>query len=141
MAELTPLAAAVGAYLADAASRPFDWGEEDCFLFPANWVRARTGRDGAARWRGSYADERGARRLLARSGGPAPLFAAGCAAAGLTTISAGSDAAGDVGLIPARTTAGRVELVGAVRGGLGWAFRSPGGVLVAPANPVQVWRI
>jgi hypothetical protein len=35
-------------YLVDFYARPFRYGEHDCALFAAGWVKARTGRDLAA---------------------------------------------------------------------------------------------
>ena len=39
---------ALAGYLRDAVSRRFAWGETDCALFCADWVRARKGIDPAA---------------------------------------------------------------------------------------------
>lgn len=49
-------------------SRPFRWGENDCALFAADWVREATGRDPAAAFRGRYATAAGAVRALKRYG-------------------------------------------------------------------------
>lgn len=55
-------------YLAGAARRPFEEGAHDCALFAADAVRAMTGRDLAAEWRGSYASTRAGLKALARAG-------------------------------------------------------------------------
>lgn len=55
-------------YIAEARSRPFEWGRHDCGLFAANWVRIATGRDPAKRWRRRYTTERGAWRVLRNDG-------------------------------------------------------------------------
>lgn len=54
--------------------RPFSWGVQDCCLFAADHVLAITGQDPAAEWRGSYANELGAGRLLQRLGGVRTLL-------------------------------------------------------------------
>lgn len=65
------LAALVSARLAE----PFAWGRNDCCLFAADAVLALTGTDPAMGLRGSYADERGALRLVQQLGGLAALAA------------------------------------------------------------------
>lgn len=49
--------------------RPFSWGTSDCALFVCDAVEAITGVDPAARWRGMYGSEKGARRLMRDNGG------------------------------------------------------------------------
>ena len=52
---------------------PFMWGENDCALFAADVVRAFTGVDIAADFRGKYTDEAGAFALIATvTGSTAP---------------------------------------------------------------------
>lgn len=50
-------------------ARAFSWGESDCCLFVSDGVEAITGADPAARWRGLYSSEKGARRVLRDNGG------------------------------------------------------------------------
>jgi len=75
------------AFIKAAEKRPFCWGEFDCALFAADCVFALTGIDHAADYRGKYAEERGALRLVKKAGGlaaiatkalgqPIPLFSA-----------------------------------------------------------------
>lgn len=47
---------------------PFVWGENDCALFAADWVREATGVDHAEAWRG-YATEVEARAIIDTAGG------------------------------------------------------------------------
>lgn len=47
-----------------AADRPFCWGTWDCGLLAADCVRAMTGVDLAAEFRGRYTTARGARRVM-----------------------------------------------------------------------------
>ena len=55
-------------YLLEAESRPFAWGEHDCALWAAGWVRLSTGDDFASAWRGRYRTARGAKALMTRRG-------------------------------------------------------------------------
>lgn len=55
-------------FLKAAAARPFSWGEHDCLLFAADWVRRMTGVDCAAPHRGKYKTARGAAGVLRRMG-------------------------------------------------------------------------
>ena len=54
-------------------SEPFAWGANDCCLFPADVVRAMTGFDFAAAWRGQYDSAIGAQRQLDEAGGMVAL--------------------------------------------------------------------
>lgn len=47
-----------------ALQRPFEWGQHDCMLFPADAVLAMTGVDPAKEWRGRYSTRIGAARIL-----------------------------------------------------------------------------
>lgn len=49
--------------------RAFSWGDSDCCLYVCDAVEAITGTDPAARWRGLYSSEKGARRLMRDNGG------------------------------------------------------------------------
>lgn len=46
----------------------FSWGRNDCALFAANWVQARTGNDYAAAFRGHYHTESGSVQALREQG-------------------------------------------------------------------------
>ncbi len=48
----------------ERARDPFEWGTNDCCLFPANAIQAITGVDIAADFRGKYADEASAFALI-----------------------------------------------------------------------------
>lgn len=53
-------------------SSGFAWGERDCALWCAEWVRKATGNDLGTTWRGRYTTEAGAKRLMIRRGYDAP---------------------------------------------------------------------
>lgn len=54
----------LGALFAERAQDHFEWGRNDCALFAADCVLTATGFDPAAEFRGKYATEREALRLL-----------------------------------------------------------------------------
>lgn len=47
---------------------PFAWGEHDCCLLAANWLKANGKPDLAASFRGAYSTEQGAMRAIRRAG-------------------------------------------------------------------------
>lgn len=51
----------------------FKWGERDCLLSVADYVVARTGRDPAKGYRGTYSDEAGAMAHIDARGGVVAL--------------------------------------------------------------------
>lgn len=46
---------------------PFVWGKSDCAIFAADAIRAITGEDIAAGYRGTYSDAKGALRALSKA--------------------------------------------------------------------------
>ncbi|ATC25215.1 DUF6950 family protein [Caulobacter vibrioides] len=60
---------ALHAYVASHMRTPFAWGQHDCVLFAAGAVQAQTGEDPLRAYRGRWASERGAARVLKRLGG------------------------------------------------------------------------
>lgn len=63
----------------------FAWGQTDCIMATCNHVLAVTGIDPAGPWRGSYADEVGARIIFEPYGGVLALMRHGMARAGFVT--------------------------------------------------------
>lgn len=59
----------LAAFVEARRERAFSWGDSDCCLFVCDGIEAMTGVDPGARWRGLYASEKGARRLLRDNGG------------------------------------------------------------------------
>lgn len=136
------MAADLDDFLEAAMARPFDWGADDCILFPADWVRLRIGSDPARQYRGSYRSAGGAEKIIRRAGGLETLAELGLASAGWTRSQ--GVRRGQVGLLPAlaETTHGvRPSIVGGIcLGGGWWASRSRDGVTLGQAQPVICWR-
>jgi hypothetical protein len=57
----------LGQIIESARELSFQWGTFDCALHVANCVRAMTGTDPAATYRGTYSDEDGAARIYGAS--------------------------------------------------------------------------
>ncbi|PNG26999.1 hypothetical protein CR492_04665 [Methylocella silvestris] len=121
-------------YLRAAAARPFRWGECDCCLFVADWIKAVHGFDVANGWRGAYSDERGARRALVMSGGLVRLMSLRMQAHGLAPTD--TPRPGDIGVVEA--TAGATA---AIRGGRGWICKTPEGIGASPFRVIGAWSI
>jgi hypothetical protein len=84
---------ALAAEIARGQRTPFAWGTHDCLLYAADCVRAQTGVDLAADFRGGYWTLRGAIQILAAHGYDTPLDAI---AARLPEIPLARAARGDV---------------------------------------------
>lgn len=55
-------------FLAERTPRPFEWGEQDCVSLAADAAVVLTGRDPLATYRGQYADEAEAYRIVGEDG-------------------------------------------------------------------------
>jgi hypothetical protein len=127
-------AASLADDLQAAAGKRFAWGECDCCLFVADWIKAVHGFDPAAGWRGVYSDERGARRALAMSGGLIRLMSLRMAAHGIDPTD--TPGHGDIGAV--ETALGPTA---AIRVSAGWACKSPAGLIAAPFKSLAAWSI
>lgn len=123
------------AYLRRAAREPFAWGQADCALFMADWVRAARGLDPAAPLRGRYRSRRGAARHIRRLGGMEAMGRALAARAGLAETA--SPQPGDIGLV-LDPVAGPLF---AVRTAIGWAAKSPRGIALVAIPVIVAWRV
>jgi hypothetical protein len=84
-------------YLGDAARKPFKPGTHDCALFSAGAVRAMTGVDLAADWRGRYRTLKGGYKALQKAGFKDHIALAASVFADIPTSFAGP---GDLAVIP-----------------------------------------
>ncbi len=75
----------LAAFIESRRSVPFEWGKNDCCLFPCDGILAFTGLDPAAKmFRGKYHDALGAARLLKKHGGVEAVAEMQCAKYGFT---------------------------------------------------------
>lgn len=134
------MAAELGQFLEEAASIGHLWGENDCLMFPANWILHSSGRDPAAPWRGTYVDQDGAARILAKAGGPVLLMAAGCDQVGAAQVSPEHAGPGAVGIVLAEAAEG-LQQTGAIRTNVGWAVLDAQGLAVGPFPALAAWAV
>lgn len=125
----------LGAYLAEASARPFDWGNANCCHLAAGWVAARTGVDPMAGLPDTPT-ERAARRLIATLGGT--LADAWTRQLGREPIAPAMAQVGDVVLLELE---GR-PVVGICNGTTAVAALDAGGVAFVPmAHATHAWRL
>lgn len=67
------MAALLSEFLAQSAKQKWNWGQTDCLMWIADWVKLCRGFDPAAPWRGAYDTDRGSRRIIAGAGGVVAL--------------------------------------------------------------------
>lgn len=116
------------------AATDFVWGETDCSIVLADYVRDLTGRDGAAALRGRYASEADA-WALGRRDGLAAIVGACAARAGLQPTTA--PVRGDIGVF----ARGGLEFAGLCLGER-WAVKSTEGLLfVSGASVIAAWSV
>jgi hypothetical protein len=121
-------------YLREAARLPFVWGRHDCAMFIADWVRLRTGRDGAAALRGRYASPEEAARMHGALG-LAGTVRQCAAAAGLARTR--SPQPGDIAVLRHGPVIGC-----SIRTPRGWALRMARAIVVVPdARVVAAWTV
>jgi hypothetical protein len=130
-------------YLATLARKRFVYGETDCLMILADWVRHRRGVDPAARWRGTYHDEAGCRAALIAGGGLVRCIEAGLGPLGIVRTAAPRH--GDIGLVRTFIQRGaRVVLrpVGALCVAPDrWAVMTDRGLSVARFEPYKAWAL
>jgi len=144
------MASVLSAFLARAAGEPHQWGQWDCCMLLANWVRENTGVDPAADLRGTYHSEFGWRRILAREGAMVEVVRKRLLAAGLTETAPGEAIRlEDVPEIIRGFRAGDLAVVmipsvgptGAIFTGRGFAAKLDSGLMRVPAVPLAGWRM
>ncbi len=130
-------------YLATVFGQDWAWGAMDCCFFGGDWVRARTGRDPLAPYRGRYDSAIGAARLIARHGGLVAMVGAEMQRCGFAPTSEPDD--GDLAIVSMPGT-GEMSIAGAsvviCRGA--WMLGKAAGHGVAgmrAAEPLAAWRI
>ena len=130
-------------YLETVGSRPVRWGTLDCCMFVADWVEGSTGVDPARDWRGLYASEREAHRLIKRRGGFVAAIGDEMDRHGFARTD--DPMSGDVGIaeVPVAVRRGVpvIRPVGAIRFGRLWVVKSLLGLAAEAFPTVAAWRI
>lgn len=134
-------------YLDGLTRRKWKWGETDCLMILADWVRLNHGVDPAAAYRGRYHSEDEYRALLKEGGGIVPTVNRALAQIDISRTD--DPKPGDIGIIRAPTMVrrGRVHL-----GRLGaiyverkqWAHIMNGSLAIASekfVRPVAAWAV
>lgn len=133
MVRLPDWPARLSDFIESRRQRDFLWGERDCCLFACDAVQVVTGHDPAKRWRGLYASEKGARRLLRDNGGVIGLAIIAFGA----PVSAANAGRGDVVLID--TPDG--EALGVCLGSVS-AAQGKAGIVFNPISAAKAaWRV
>lgn len=96
-------------YLTRYRKTPFAWGEHDCVLFAAGWIKEATGDDPLGELRGRWTDAMSAARLVRDLGG---LAAAVTAVIGAPLASTTFAQRGDIALIEQEDARGLGIVVG-----------------------------
>lgn len=99
MADLLSAADRLPGFLHEQAGAPFVFGESDCSMFLANWVRRLKGVDPAGELRGAYGDEAGWRALVDAAGGLDVLVGRIAAVSALPAIAPAAACEGDIGVV------------------------------------------
>lgn len=123
---------------------PFRWGETDCCLVVADWVKRVTGREVAADLRQTYSDQGSCQQRTGYMSNPLKV-AARCMETVGGFARTESPVAGDVALIKVLLE-GRVTAVGAIcLGRSGWAVKAPRGALTLRGTEIlgvmRAWSI
>jgi hypothetical protein len=121
-------------FIRAATERSICWGEWDCLMFVASWVRERRGDDPAQPWRGRYRSEFGAARMMLEQGGMVPLMALGLGAIGMQRTN--DPKRGDVAVVN-----GAEGETGAIILGVNSASIGHRGLFVRRAPIVAAWSV
>ncbi|MCB2130815.1 MAG: hypothetical protein KDE03_17550 [Rhodobacteraceae bacterium] len=123
---------------------PFIWGETDCMMVLADWIKAVRGQDPAADIRGTYDNRGGCQRETGFLRDPVAAVEK-CLATigGLERVC--EPLPGDIALIVLTEPDGRVSPCGALWLGSAWGCKGPhGATTLHPAAVIEVlaiWRV
>jgi uncharacterized protein DUF6950 len=125
------------AFLKESYGRSFQWGERDCGLWVAEWVKRIRGIDPASQFRGHYKTALGCARLIRRHGDLLRLATEAFATVGLTMIEGDETEPGDIACV--RAIQG--QTLGLVVGSR-VAMIVDRGLVSSSANPVLcAWKV
>lgn len=122
-------------FVKDELARPFAWGATDCAHTGDRWARLASRRSFIAALGVDFADEAGARALMARL--PMPVWIGrAMRAAGFARTDRAEP--GDLGIVRLGNVAALALMTGA-----GWLWRDEDGMHGAPATTatLAIWRI
>lgn len=127
-------------FLFDLSRRRWEWGQCDCLLALADWIRAKHGVDLGASRRGTYTTERECEELLTREGGILAFVCRIMADNGFDQTETAT--AGNIGLVYAPTSAG-IQLTGAIAvNERSWALLTPDkGLVITPMRVAAIWNV
>jgi len=125
-------------FLNRIAGIPFAWGQNDCLLWLADWVRANRGVDPAGDLRGRYFTMLGAARIVREAGGMIPLVGQQVFKAGLPRVNVG--ARGDIAVVKVGGEGGEHfgNLAGAILLGGSVALLSQAGLVMPRRSEVSI---
>lgn len=128
----------LAAFMREAARQPFTYGEWDCAMTLANWVRAVTGEDPASDLRGSYGSEMSWKRLVAKAGSLDRLIDGIALKAGLKPTE--SPVVGDIAVVECAVIGTpKAVIAGAIGTPRGWAVKLNNGVACDLFPVVAAW--
>ena len=140
MADILTHPATLVAFLREASAAPFAWGEWDCCMTLANWVRSVRGPDPADHLRGTYSDDAGWRKIVADQGGLIRVVEAVARRADMLRIHPDFAQPGDVAV--ARIGGNDFELGAICTGPDRWVVKLQRGVQRFPATrALAAWRL
>jgi hypothetical protein len=130
-------------YLDAVGQRRWRWGETDCLMMLADWVKLRTGADPAAEIRGTYATEEESLALIRCHRSLVGCIDRCVKPLGIQRTT--NVVAGDIGVVFAgikRRGQLKRGLTGAICVKPGsWAVKSPAGLLFADFKVLRAWGI
>jgi len=128
-------------YLDAAMARPWAWGSMDCCHFAGDWIRAATGRDPLAPYRGRYDSAAGAARLVARRGGLLTMVDVEMARCGFERTSTPEH--GDIAILPMPAVPEHVAAGASlfIADGPWWLGRDFDGLTGLKMEPQAAWRV
>jgi hypothetical protein len=121
-------------FLQESAGRAFQWGECDCCLWGADWIKRVRGIDPAADLRGTYSTKGEALRIILFEGGLMQMVSRRLESHGFEPTR--SPDMWDVGII----VQNGIEAV-AIKGSRGWYCKSERGLILAPFPFLKAWGI
>lgn len=134
---------AVVRYVSELADRPWQWGECDCTMAVADWIKEVRGINPLAKYRGAYSTADEARETAKQAGGFVPEIGRLFDEAGMKRVMIPED--GDVAMVIVppkfRNVLPVVGVIMAIRFGKSWVCKGMKGVVGrTDFEPLHIWR-